>query len=52
MGVVEMVLMKGQFSVQEKRIIEEVSEDKLMSHVHEISKYVRMSGSEDEAKSL
>ncbi|MGA2625672.1 MAG: M28 family peptidase [Candidatus Bathyarchaeia archaeon] len=47
-----MVLMKGQFSVQEKRIIEEVSEDKLMSHVHEISKYVRMSGSEDEAKSL
>ena len=32
MGVVEMVLMKDQFSVQEKRIIEEVSEDKMMHH--------------------
>jgi hypothetical protein len=44
--------MKGQFSIQEKRILQEISEENLTRHLHEISKYVRMSGSEEEAKSL
>jgi hypothetical protein len=44
--------MRSTFSPLEKRIMKDVSSDFLMQHTNEIAKYVRISGSEDEAKSL
>jgi len=44
--------MQSTFSGLEKQIAQEVSSEILMKHVHEISRYVRISGSHDEAKSL
>ena len=44
--------MQKEFSALEEQIIREVSPDNLMQHVHEISKFVRTSGSEEESKSL
>jgi hypothetical protein len=44
--------MHAKFSDLEKQIAQEVSTDNLMQHVHEISKFVRMSGSDEESESL
>jgi hypothetical protein len=44
--------MPSKFSPQEKQIIQEISSDSLMRHLHEVAKYVRMSGSEEETKAL
>jgi len=44
--------MLTKFSDLEKHIAQEVSPDNLMQHVHEISKFVRMSGSDEELESL
>jgi len=44
--------MRPTFSPLEKRIMNDVSSDLLMQHTNEIAQYVRISGSEDEAKSL
>ena len=44
--------MRSHFSPLERKVVEDVSSTLLMQHVHEISKYVRLSGSEDEARSL
>ena len=44
--------MQPSFSRLEKQVANEVSRSNLMQHVHEISRYVRMSGSDEEAKSL
>ena len=45
-------LMRPTFSPLEKKIMSEVSSELLMKHTKEIAKYVRISGSEDEARSL
>ena len=44
--------MPQLFSVLEQKVLSEVSSQLLMKHTQEISKYVRISGSEDEARSL
>jgi hypothetical protein len=44
--------MSPTFSPLEQKILNEVSSDLLMKHTKEIAKYVRISGSEDEARSL
>ena len=44
--------MQTKFSHVEKQVALEVSPDNLMQHVHEISKFVRMSGSDEESESL
>lgn len=44
--------MQPEFSLQERQIIQEISSDNMMRHVGEISKYVRMSGSDEETKAL
>ncbi len=41
-----------RLSPVEQKILQEVSSERLMQHTNEISKYVRISGSDDEAKSL
>jgi hypothetical protein len=44
--------MGPTFSPLERKIMSEVSSSLLMKHTQEIARYVRISGSEDEAKSL
>jgi hypothetical protein len=44
--------MCSEFSLQKKQLIQKISSDKMMRHLHEIAKYVRMSGSEEEIKAL
>ena len=44
--------MPARFSTLEKKILEELSENNLIQHVREISKYDRMSGSEDETRAV
>jgi hypothetical protein len=44
--------MQSEFSPQEKQIIQEISADTMMQHLHEIAKYVRMSGSDEETRAL
>ena len=44
--------MQTEFSALEKQITREISSDNLMRHVHEISKFRRMSGSGEESESL
>ncbi len=46
------VKLHANLSHLEEEVEESISSDNLMRHVHEISRYVRMSGSEEEAKSL
>ena len=50
--VVQTGIMQTNFSGVEKQIAQEISSDKLMHHVHAISKFVRMSGSVEELESL
>ncbi|MGA8858060.1 MAG: M28 family peptidase [Candidatus Bathyarchaeia archaeon] len=44
--------MRSEFSRQERQIIQEISPDNMMQHLHEIAKYVRMSGSNEETEAL
>jgi len=44
--------MKNGYSPLEREILKEVSADLLMQHVHKIAEHVRISGSDEEAKSL
>jgi hypothetical protein len=44
--------MQSKFSPQEKQLMQEISSDNMMQHLHEIVKYVRMSGSDEETKAL
>lgn len=44
--------MPPKLSPVEQKVVHEVSSELLMQHTNEIAKYVRISGTEDEAKSL